>query len=91
MGGAARRHKSLFDAAEVGRLLRDAGYASYVVCSATSSQARQQRSDLNLGFYASAEQRSSELERDCRAYLAEPALRAARRRCASRTGARARR
>ena len=67
----AQLHKSLFDAAEVGRLLRDAGYASYVVFRYVFP-GEHDALDLNLGFYASAEQRSTdELERDCRAYLAE--------------------
>jgi predicted SAM-dependent methyltransferase len=67
----AQLHKSLFDVEEVGRLLRDAGFASYVVFRYVFPGDADML-DLSLGSYASADQRATdELERECRAYLAE--------------------
>jgi len=70
-GWDAQLHKSLFDPDEVGRLLRDAGWASYVVFRYVfPGEARQL--DLNLGLYATAGRRSVEqLQEDCLAYLAD--------------------
>jgi len=70
-GWDAQLHKSLFDVEEVGRLVRDAGFASYVVFRYVYPGEADEL-DLSLGFYATAHQRSTaELERDCRAYLAD--------------------
>jgi hypothetical protein len=67
----AQLHKSLFDVAETGRLLRDAGYGSYVVFR-YAYPGEDAALDLNLGFYAVAGKRpTEELERECRAYLRE--------------------
>jgi predicted SAM-dependent methyltransferase len=67
----AQLHKSLFDVAETGRLLRDAGYGSYVVFR-YAYPGEDAALDLNLGFYAVAGKRpTEELERECRAYLTD--------------------
>ena len=71
IGWEAQLHKSLFDVDEVGRLVRDAGFASYVVFRYVYP-GDADALDLSLGFFATAHQRSTEeLERDCRAYLAD--------------------
>jgi predicted SAM-dependent methyltransferase len=65
----AQLHKSLFDVDEVGRLLRDAGFASYVAFRYVFP-GESDELDLNLGFYATGAQRSNdELEQECREYL----------------------
>ena len=52
-------HKSLFDVDELGRLLRDAGWSSYVVFR-YEHPGEAPGLDLNLGFYATNDQRSVE-------------------------------
>ena len=70
-GWEPQLHKSLFDVEEVGRLLRDAGYPSYVVFRYVFPHDRAEI-DLSLGFYATAEQRSeAELQAACQRYLAD--------------------
>jgi predicted SAM-dependent methyltransferase len=67
----AQLHKSLFDVDEVGRLLRDAGFASYVIFRYVFPGESDQL-DLSLGFYASGRQRPrDELQRECRQFLAD--------------------
>jgi predicted SAM-dependent methyltransferase len=67
----AQLHKSLFDVDEVGRLLRDAGWSSYVVFRYVFPSEAPVL-NLNLGFYATAAQRSVErLQQDALAYLSE--------------------
>lgn len=70
-GWEPQLHKSLFDGNEVGRLLRDAGWSSYIVFRYVfPGEAREL--DLNLGFYATSRQRSIDaLQEDCRGFLAE--------------------
>ncbi len=66
----AQLHKSLFDVEEVGRLLKDAGFASFVVFRYVFP-GESDELDLSLGFYAVTRRVATEqLERDCRAYLA---------------------
>jgi predicted SAM-dependent methyltransferase len=68
-GWEPQLHKSLFDVDEVGRLLRDAGYPSYVVFRYVFPGEHPEL-DLSLGFYATREQRSTdELQAACRAFL----------------------
>jgi predicted SAM-dependent methyltransferase len=50
-GWEAQLHKSLFDVPEIGRLLRDAGYASYVVFRYVFP-GEPKAADLSLGFFA---------------------------------------
>jgi len=70
-GWEPQLHKSLFDVDELGRLLRDAGWSSYVVFR-YEHPGEAPGLDLNLGFYATNDQRSVDsLQADCRAYLAE--------------------
>jgi predicted SAM-dependent methyltransferase len=65
----AQLHKSLFDVDEVGRLLRDAGYASYVTFRYAFPNEPDEL-DLSLGFYAVTSCRpTEELERECREFL----------------------
>ena len=72
MGGTEwlpQLHKSLFDVAEVDRLLRDAGFASYVIFRYVFPD-DPPGFDLSLGFYAMpASSPSSELQAEARAFL----------------------
>ena len=70
-GWEAQLHKSLFDVPEVGRLLRDAGYASYVVFR-YAFPGEPEAADLSLGFFAVGRRvPEPNLERTARAFLAE--------------------
>jgi predicted SAM-dependent methyltransferase len=70
-GWEAQLHKSLFDVPEVGRLLRDAGYASYVVFRYVFPD-EPEAADLSLGFYALSQKvPQQEVERAARDFLAE--------------------
>lgn len=68
-GWLGQLHKSLFDAPEVVRLLRDAGYPSYVVFRYVFP-GEPAETDLSLGFYATADQESPEVvTARCRDFL----------------------
>jgi predicted SAM-dependent methyltransferase len=68
-GWQAQLHKSLFDVAEIGRLLRDAGYASYVVFRYVFPK-EPAAADLSLGFYAVSRRVSAaELQRAASEFL----------------------
>lgn len=70
-GWVAQLHKSLFDVPEIGRLLRDAGWASYCVFRYVFP-GEPAEADLSLGFYAVPRKMSeAELRRRARAFLAE--------------------
>jgi len=70
-GWEAQLHKSLFDVPEIGRLLRDAGYASYVVFRYVYP-GDPPAIDLSLGFYATPRNvPEQELQRTAREFLAE--------------------
>jgi predicted SAM-dependent methyltransferase len=65
----AQLHKSLFDVREIDRLLRDAGYPSYIIFRYVFPGDPPEL-DLTLGFYATAVRRSvSELQSAARAFL----------------------
>jgi predicted SAM-dependent methyltransferase len=74
MGGTdwlPQLHKSLFDVEEIDRLLRDAGYPSYVVFRYVFPS-DPPGADLSLGFYATPVRRGvSELQDAARAFLAQ--------------------
>jgi predicted SAM-dependent methyltransferase len=66
----AQLHKSLFDVPELMRLLRDAGFPSYVVFRYVFP-GEPPETDLSLGFYATADRRATgALELACRRFLA---------------------
>jgi predicted SAM-dependent methyltransferase len=72
MGGTdwlAQLHKSLFDVPEIDHLLRDAGFASYVIFRYVFP-VDPPDADLSLGFYASGARRSaSELQLAARDFV----------------------
>lgn len=70
-GWEPQLHKSLFDVSEIGLLLREAGFASYVVFRYVYP-GDPPAIDLSLGFYATATAVSrDELEDRARSFLAE--------------------
>jgi predicted SAM-dependent methyltransferase len=70
-GWEAQLHKSLFDVPEVGRLLRDAGWASYVVFRYVFP-GEPAGADLSLGFYAVTRKATApELQQRARDFLSE--------------------
>lgn len=70
-GWQAQLHKSLFDVPEVGRLLRDSGWPSYVVFRYVFP-GEPDAADLSLGFYAVPRKVvTTELEAAARHFLAE--------------------
>jgi predicted SAM-dependent methyltransferase len=70
-GWEAQLHKSLFDVPEVARLLRDAGYPSYVVFRYVFP-GEPAAADLALGFYAVARRIPQvDLQRAAREFLSE--------------------
>lgn len=70
-GWEAQLHKSLFDVPEVGRLLRDAGYASYVVFRYVFPGVPD-AADLALGFYAVSQRVSeTDLQQAARDFLSQ--------------------
>jgi hypothetical protein len=68
---SAQLHKSLFDVTEVKRLLRDAGYPSYVIFRYVFPEDPPEL-NLTLGFYATPARRSApELESAARTFLGQ--------------------
>ena len=73
MGGTEwlpQLHKSLFDFTEVDRLLRDAGFGSYVIFRYAFPADPPEVGALTLGFYATRDQRTA-VQDDARTFLAQ--------------------